>query len=234
MSHILGIDTSSTDLSIGLYYGNQPLASFCRFCGNSHAEHIAATIGSLLSSNGINPATLNRMAIAVGPGSFTGLRIGIAFLKGFCMGREVRVLPVSSLLILAHAARDHTGRVIAAIDARNNDVYWASFNTSSGRIERLCDDTVAPQERFVSTLITGDMVVTDTIGYKKSTLFSLLNGRYPVLSIEERPLHRGLICAAQGAGVLDDNSCWRDAMAIHPNYLHRSMPEERRLKESPV
>ncbi|MBN1575149.1 MAG: tRNA (adenosine(37)-N6)-threonylcarbamoyltransferase complex dimerization subunit type 1 TsaB [Chitinispirillaceae bacterium] len=232
MSLVLGIDTSSTDLSVGLYREGRPLASFCRFIGNSHAEQIAAAIGSLLSINDIDPATLNRAAIAVGPGSFTGLRIGIAFLKGFCMGRDVRVLPVSSLLILAYAARCHHGRVIAAIDARNDSVYWASFNASGGRIERLCDDTVAPQELFTATLTSDDMVVTDTIGYKKSSVFSLLNGRCPVLPIENHPLHRGLLCAAAGAAALDDHSRWSDAVAIHPNYLRRSMPEERLRKKA--
>ncbi|MBN1306605.1 MAG: tRNA (adenosine(37)-N6)-threonylcarbamoyltransferase complex dimerization subunit type 1 TsaB [Chitinispirillaceae bacterium] len=234
MSLILGIDTSSTDLSIGLFREGRPLASFCRYRGNSHAEQIAAALKSLLSINDVEPSTIDRVAIAVGPGSFTGLRIGIAFLKGFCMGREVRVTPVSSLLILAHAARDRNGHVIAAIDARNGDVYWASFNASGGRIERLCDDTVAPHEQFAAALTADDRVVTDTIGYKKSTVFSVLNGRCPVLPIEERPLHRGLICAAQGAEVLDDATRWSDATAIRPNYLRRSTPEERRLKESTV
>ena len=232
MSAVLGIDTSSTDLSIGIYRENRPLASFCRFIGNSHAEQIATAIRNLLAATDIDPSSIDRSAIAIGPGSFTGLRIGIAFLKGFCIGKTARVLPLSSLLILAHAARHHNGRVVAAIDARNNDVYWASFAASDGRITRLTSDTVSSVEPFTGNITEGDMVVTDTVGFKRSTVFSLLKGRFPVLQIEDYPLHRGLLCAAQGAEALDDTSRWSDATVIRPNYLRRSAPEEHRLKGS--
>jgi tRNA threonylcarbamoyladenosine biosynthesis protein TsaB len=234
MSVVLGIDTSSTDLSVGFYLENRPFASFCRFIGNSHAEHIASAISNLLAVTDIDPPAIDRIAIAIGPGSFTGLRIGIAFLKGFCIGKAVRVLPLSSLLILAYAALHHNGRINSAIDARNNEVYWASFEASSGRILRLTADTVAPAGQFAGMLNKEDMIVTDTIGYKKSTVFSGLEGRYPLLPIEDHPLHRGLLCAAQGVKALDDSARWSDATTIRPNYLRRSIPEERRLKGSTV
>jgi tRNA threonylcarbamoyladenosine biosynthesis protein TsaB len=231
VSFVLGIDTSSTDLSVGLYREHQPLASFCRYVGNSHAEQIVAAIGCLFDTTGNEAAAIDRIAVAVGPGSFTGLRIGIAFVKGFCIGRTLRVLPLSSLLILAHAARHHEGRVIAAIDARNDDVYWAAFSASRGRIERRSEDTVDPHERFLAALTCEDVVVTDTIGYKKSSVFSSLNGRYRVLSAMEYPLQRGLLCAENGAFSPDNDPLWIDATAVHPNYLRRSAPEEIRRKK---
>lgn len=230
MSAVLGIDTSSTDLSVGIYLDNRPLASYCRFIGNSHAEHIASAIRSLLSAAGIDVASLGRIAVAIGPGSFTGLRIGIAFVKGFCIGKTVRVLPLSSLLILAHAAPRNSGRIIAAIDARNNEVYWASFEASGGTISRLTPDTVAPVEQFCGILADGDIIVADSAGYTKSSLFSGLEGRHRVLPVEHHPLHRGLLCAAQGAEAIGDQSRWYDATAISPNYLRRFMPKERRMR----
>jgi tRNA threonylcarbamoyladenosine biosynthesis protein TsaB len=234
MSVILGIDTSSTDLSIGLYRDKEPLASYSRFVGHSHAEHIAPIVRMMLATNDIKPGMVDRIAIAIGPGSFTGLRIGIAFAKGFCIASPAKVLPLSSLFILAHAACHHGNRIIAAIDARNNDVFRASFAWHGDRPDRLSEDIVSDGAAFIAGISPDDVVVTDTIGYKKSTVFSTLHDRRSVLAVENFPLQRGLYCAAAGAATLDDTTCWREAAELHPNYLRRSAPEERRLKAVPV
>ncbi len=227
MSTILGIDTSSTDLSLGIYRDGAPVASFTRYIGNSHAEHIAPAVSMLLGSGNLQPEAIERIAIATGPGSFTGLRIGIAFIKGLCTAHPVPVLPVSSLQILAHAALRHNGRIIAAIDARNNDVFWASFSRRQNRLVRRTDDTITSAEQFTAALSKGDIVVTDTVGYKKSTVFSSLPEFCTPLPIERHPLQRGLLCAAGGVDALETADLWNHHGDIHPNYLRRSAPEER-------
>ncbi|MBN1756922.1 MAG: tRNA (adenosine(37)-N6)-threonylcarbamoyltransferase complex dimerization subunit type 1 TsaB [Chitinispirillaceae bacterium] len=227
MSVVLGIDTSSTDLSVGIYNEDSPAASYSRYIGNSHAEHIAPVIGMMLGANGFSPETVERIAVATGPGSFTGLRIGIAFVKGFCIGNPVPVLPVSSLHILAHTAIHHAGRIIAAIDARNNDVFWAAFTVGHRRFNRLSDDAVSPSSRFYDALVESDIVVTDTVGYRKSTVFSNIPDYCTVLPVENNPLQRGLICASLGAEMTASPDVWCKPVDIHPNYLRRSAPEER-------
>ena len=227
MSVILGIDTSSTDLSVGIYNGNSPVASYSRYIGNSHAEHIAQAVETMLGANGYSPETIEHIAVATGPGSFTGLRIGIAFVKGVCIGSSAAVLPVSSLHILAHAARHREGRVIAVIDARNGDVFWASFTVDRYRLKRCSDDRVTPSSRFYDALEETDLVVTDTIGYRKSTVFSALPDHCTVLPVEHHPLQRGLLCAALGSETTGSPEAWRKPVDIHPNYLRRSAPEER-------
>ncbi len=219
MNVVLGIDTSSTDLSVGIYIENRPLAFFCRFLGNSHAEHIVSAITNLLDASGIAETEISNIAISTGPGSFTGLRIGIAFVKGFCIGKDIKALPLSSLFILAHAAVNYEGRIAAAVDARNNEVYWALFNSCGGRIERLTPDTVTTFEPFAAMLTKKDIIVIDTIGYKKSTVFSPLKDKYRLHFVEDHPFNRGLICAAKGVEKLADHSMWTDATAIRPNYL---------------
>ena len=171
MKYILGIDTSSTDLGIGLYGGDRSIASYSRYIGNSHAEHINPALHMILTTNRITPDTISHIAIAVGPGSFTGLRIGIAFTKGFCIGTTTRILPLSSLFILAHAGMHHKGRIVSAIDARNDCVFWATFTVSGGKIDRLTEDKLSTIQSFTPMLATDDLIVTDTMGYKKSTIF---------------------------------------------------------------
>jgi tRNA threonylcarbamoyladenosine biosynthesis protein TsaB len=230
MNCILGIDTSSADLGIGIYRNSLPVASYSRFIGNSHAEHISPVVKMLLDLNSVSTGTLDGIAVAVGPGSFTGLRIGISFIKGFCIGTGIPVLPLSSLFILAHAAIHHTGRVVAAIDARNDDVFYAMFSASEKGITRLSDDTTCPSKQFFGHLQKDDIIVTDTIGFRKSTVFSPLKSDYTTLSVEKYHLQRGLLCAAAGSAEAENPCNWQPSTEIEPNYLRRSAPEERRRK----
>lgn len=227
MSCILGIDTSSTDLGIGIYRDGFPVASYSRFIGNSHAEHISPLLSTLLSANEIEPRSLHHIVIAQGPGSFTGLRIGIAFVKGLAAGTGGRILPASSLEILAHAAPPGSREVIAAIDARNDDVYTARFSVATEGITRCTDDSMMSREAWYATLTSDSIIVTDTLGYSRSTIFTTLPRGKMVLPVEKHPLQRGLLCAALGAKSIGDSAAWLVPADIKPNYLRRSTPELR-------
>ncbi|HEX2956906.1 MAG TPA: tRNA (adenosine(37)-N6)-threonylcarbamoyltransferase complex dimerization subunit type 1 TsaB [Chitinispirillaceae bacterium] len=222
MSWILGIDTSSVDMGIGLFKNGVPVASYSRYIINSHAEHISQTVTSLLSLNSVAPEEIKRIAITAGPGSFTGLRIGIAFAKGFSFSNEALVCPVSSLHVLAHAARTHNGTVIAAIDARNGDVFWASFTCSNGTLHRLSEDAVCPIQEFAGSITSGSVVVSDTMGYKKSIAFTALPPGCIHIPIEQFSIQRGFICASIGASIPEQSGMWINEIDLHPNYLRSS------------
>jgi len=217
MGTVLGIDTSSTDLSVGLYKDGAPVASFTRYIGNSHAEHIGPVVRTMLQS--LSEEVPDRIAAAVGPGSFTGLRIGISFIKGYCTAVAAPVLPLSSLFILAHVAQRPPGRIAAAIDGRNDTVYWAFFSRSNNVITSLSEDRVTPVAEFMAALEPRDTIVTDTVGYTKSTAFSSLDKNYTVLAVESNPLSRGLLCAAAGDAAFHEESKWVKARELRPNYL---------------
>lgn len=229
MCTVLGIDTSSTDLSVGLYKNGTPVASFTRFIGNSHAEHIGPVVKMMLQS--LSEETPDRIAVAVGPGSFTGLRIGISFIKGYCTAVAAPVLPLSSLFILAHAAQRPPGRIAAAIDGRNDTVYWAFFSRSSNVITRLSEDRVTPSAEFLSALEPRDTIVTDTVGYAKSNVFSSIDKNYTVMAVESNPLSRGLLCAAAGDAALHEESNWVEARKLKPNYLRAFVSRAQTAKE---
>ena len=226
MNWILGIDTSSTDLGIGLYRDTEPVASYSRFLKNSHAEHIEQAVTLMLQSNKVPAAAVTHIVIAIGPGSFTGLRIGLAFVKGFCAnGSAARVLPVSSLQILVHGALTRSSATaIAAIDARRDEVFWARFSLDSTGIVRNTPDALCPSNIFMDSLGSGDTVITDTMGYTKSTVFNALAGRKDVLPVERFPVQRGLHCAGLGAAHLTDKAAWKDALEVLPEYLRSFTP----------
>jgi len=223
MSRTLGLDTSSVDLGIGLYHDTAPVASFSRYMRYSHAEHIAQAVAFIIKTSGITPDRIDRIAVVTGPGSFTGLRIGIAFVKGFCIERSIPVLPVSSLQVMAQSQKAAEGRtIVAAFDARNNDVFTGSFVICNGSAVRKTDDTLENADRFRNSLPPDAIIITDTQGYSRSTVFDFLKGRDNVFPVEKFPMQRGLICAETGSRIPDGSEEWRTAGGIVPNYLRPS------------
>ncbi|MFP4163186.1 MAG: tRNA (adenosine(37)-N6)-threonylcarbamoyltransferase complex dimerization subunit type 1 TsaB [Chitinispirillaceae bacterium] len=228
MSFVLGIDTSSTDLGIGLYRNGDAQASVCRFVRNSHAEHITQAVKMVLDLSGISATQLTHVAISVGPGSFTGLRIGLGYVKGLCLFGEPRVLPVSSLHVLAHAVGAQTGRrIFTALDARQDLIHWASFESAGTTILRLSEDKLSTADELLDTVCPGDLLVTDTMGFSRSTVFSQFEGKVEIRPAEKTPLQRGLSCCAIADSNLDSETLWQNASDILPNYLRLSAAQEK-------
>jgi tRNA threonylcarbamoyladenosine biosynthesis protein TsaB len=228
MSYILGIDTSSVELGAGIVKDNVPVMAVSRYLRNSHAEHIMQCIDYLLSSNGIAASDISCAGIATGPGSFTGLRIGIAFLKGFFFGRNARVWPVSSLESMAGAWNANNRTIVCASDARNNEVFWARFRTAEGAVTRLTEDVLSPTPHFEASLGPDEIVLTDTLGYVKSTVFNFLKDRPDTFSVEQYGLQRGLSCAKAASKQLDKTTGWVSATALGPNYLNNARAENKK------
>lgn len=230
MSWTLGIDTSSTELSIGLYKDNQPFTSLARYSRNSHAEHITKAITYMLESSNILAKDIARLGIATGPGSFTGLRIGIAFMKGFSLTRSIKVLPISSLESIAHSFNCNNATLVTAMDARQNRVFCARFKKENGILSRLSEDTLLSKDDFSQLYEKDDIVLTDTLGYQKSTVFDVVSDFENHYSTTNQALQRGLTCAGMAALASDDNKNWASSLDVLPNYMQPSYAEMQRKK----
>jgi tRNA threonylcarbamoyladenosine biosynthesis protein TsaB len=228
MKYVLGIDTSSVELGIGLMSENRPVMALSRYRGNSHAEHISQGIDYLLAASKVAAADISHAAIAVGPGSFTGLRIGIAFLKGFFFGREAAVYPVSSLESMAGSWHAREGRIVCASDARNGEVFWARFERRDAAVTRLSNDVLSPVEQFAEAIAENDIILIDTLGYARSSAFEFLKVRPLVFPVEQFPLQRGLSCATIAASRAGDPA-WTTASNIVPQYLNTVQAEKKRM-----
>jgi tRNA threonylcarbamoyladenosine biosynthesis protein TsaB len=230
MSCILGIDTSSVELGIGLVKDGRPVMAVSRYSRNSHAEHITQCIDFLLETNKITASDIDSAAIGVGPGSFTGLRIGIAFLKGFFFGREAKALPLSSLESMAGSWQVSGKYVVAASDARNNEVFWARFWIENNTVTRKTQDVLSTLDDFRSGIHVDDIVLTDTLGYAKSTAFDFLSSRPDTFSVEKHPLSRGMSCAMIAASREGDFGLWKKPSDIVPLYMNTSAAEKKKQK----
>lgn len=154
---VLGLDTSTARLSAAVLDGDRVAAECVRESvradhrrpgRSNHAEALLPLIEDVLRSAGTDFASLSLLGVAVGPGSFTGLRIGISTAKGLVYGSETPVVGVRTLEALAHGAPPGDGAsfVCPLMDARKGEVYAALYRRTDAAFERLMEDCVAEPE----------------------------------------------------------------------------------------
>ena len=137
---ILAFETSAKAGSVALMDENRLLGeSYCN-TGLTHSQTLLSMAQELLKSCGFSPADVTAVAVAAGPGSFTGVRIGAAAAKGFAWGAEIPCLGVSTLEAMACNLGVWQGYVCCAMDARRSQVYNALFRAENGRLSRVTED----------------------------------------------------------------------------------------------
>lgn len=145
---LLAIDTSTTAITVALHDGSQVVAETTTLDARGHAEHLAPGIAEALSSAGAAPGDLTAIACGLGPGPFTGLRVGIVTGRTMALATGARLLGVCSLDALAAEAsgRGMAGELLVATDARRKEVYWARYTLgyagASPTVVRLTDPAV--------------------------------------------------------------------------------------------
>jgi tRNA threonylcarbamoyladenosine biosynthesis protein TsaB len=135
MIYILNIETSTKNCSVSISEDGKNIA--IREMANegySHAELLHVFIEKLLEETGLKTNDLNAIAISQGPGSYTGLRIGVSAAKGFCFALDIPLIAVDTLTILASQVHAENGLIIPMIDARRMEVYSAIFNSKLEKI----------------------------------------------------------------------------------------------------
>ncbi|MFZ7110966.1 MAG: tRNA (adenosine(37)-N6)-threonylcarbamoyltransferase complex dimerization subunit type 1 TsaB [Desulfatiglandales bacterium] len=140
---LLAINTSTPQFSIGLVLENGSLvAEFSLSPGSNNFFGLMPAIDHLLVSSSVEPGEIKAVVVAKGPGSFTGLRVGISTAKGLCQGLGIPIIGVSSLEAMASQATFAGIPVCPLIDSRKGEVFTALFRWSKERgIERLTEET---------------------------------------------------------------------------------------------
>lgn len=125
---ILAIDTATEACSVALWNDGTTFAHF-ELCPREHTQRILPLVRAALADAEVKLTDLDALAFGRGPGSFTGVRIGIGIAQGLALGAELPMIGVSTLATMAQGAWRTTGatRVLAAIDARMGEVYWAEY-----------------------------------------------------------------------------------------------------------
>lgn len=129
---ILHIESSGPVCSIALSDSGTCLSVLQHETVNAHAEWIHFGIQELLKTHRIQPGELNAVAVSMGPGSYTGLRIGLSTAKGLCYGLKIPLIPIDSMKIMAFDTREKTtsDTYMVCLDAGRMEIYLALYNSA--------------------------------------------------------------------------------------------------------
>lgn len=125
---VLAIDTCETNCSAAIVTSNGDAFKTIEDIGRGHAERLLPMIEDLLDAASISYADINRIAVTTGPGTFTGLRIGLSVARGLALSLDVPCLGISALTILAAQAAAREGPIYSVIKGRGGQVFFQAFN----------------------------------------------------------------------------------------------------------
>ena len=228
---ILAFETSAKACSAALHDGTKLLAESMQNSGLTHSQTLMVMAEDLLKVCGTTPADVTALAVAAGPGSFTGVRIGVSAAKGFAWGAEKPVYGVSTLEAMALGLGISEGCICACMDARRNQVYNAIFLVKNGALTRIRADRAISLEELRQELPqyqTPIYLVGDGAALAHKHLSPAIPGL--VLPPEHRVHQRasGVALAALEAINRGDSG---DCAALQPNYLRLSQAERERLEK---
>src|SRR5579863_352778 len=220
-SPVLGLDTSTSIASLALIAGGKVAASFERPV-TSHGAALPSAVDELLRAAGLSIPDVGAIAIGTGPGSFTGLRIGISYAKGIAMASGCAMVGVPSFDAIALAALERnnieTGRVICVVtDARKGEVYAALYRVVADGLEKLSEELVVALKHLASR-ITEDVVFVGDERAKDAA--ALLKSRGHWVAVFETGMLdlRGACVAALGGAQFARGETDR-AASIEPLYI---------------
>jgi tRNA threonylcarbamoyladenosine biosynthesis protein TsaB len=143
MSYILNIESSTTNCSISLALNGKVIGIKEKNDESySHSTKLHSFIDEVLKEANISIKELSAIAVSKGPGSYTGLRIGVAAAKGLCFALDLPLISVSTLLILAKQIKVDGGLIIPVIDARRDEVYSAIFDSSYDSVREVLPEII--------------------------------------------------------------------------------------------
>lgn len=150
---ILALDSTAKVAAAALCENEILIAQESLNAGLTHSETLLPMIERLLKKAGVSINDIGLFACSGGPGSFTGVRIGAATVKGLAFGKGKPCVAVSSLLALAYNMREANGIVCSAMDARRSQLYYALFEVKNGDVIRLCADTAQSEDSLAADFI---------------------------------------------------------------------------------
>ena len=162
MSLILNFETSSKNCSVSLSSEGKLISNFdLEDDKYRHSELLTSTIKDILTQNNISAKELSAVAVGIGPGSFTGLRIGFSVAKGLCYPHKINLIGISSLKILANSIKNDTGDIIPMINDKGNYYYLSTFENGLNEVgapllDQVDSDFINKNIRENSTIVVNN------------------------------------------------------------------------------
>jgi len=222
---ILAADTTTSINTVALCDGGHVLAETFVDCGRAHSERLLATVDWVLNEAKQRLEDVEVLAIAIGPGSFTGLRVGAATWKGLAAANALPLVAVPTLDAMTRLSAFHDALVCPLLDARMGEVFGAVYRFEQGVRSTLRPDRVAPVEAVLEGIDEPLTLLGDGIArYRERVLAVQPSARI----LPERYWGpRASAVAAEALELLDNGVEMDPALAV-PVYLRKSQAEEQR------
>lgn len=222
---ILAIDSSAISAGCAIVEDGHVIAeSFVRV-GLTHSETLLPMAANTLANAKLTPQDIDCYAVSSGPGSFTGIRIGVAAVKGMAFANDTPCVGVSTLEAIAWNGAALDGIICAVMDARRQQVYNALFSFADGCIIRLCDDRAVSIEALAAELKTEQSII-HLVGDGAALCYEIMGSALP--NVRSAPEHlryaRGFGVAMAAQRLLSENGAVSPERLI-PTYLRPSQAE---------
>ena len=226
MSKILNIETSTTVCSVSISEDGACKCFRENFNGNNHSELIGVFVQEVLAESGFKPKDLDAVALSIGPGSYTGLRIGTSFAKGLCYGSDLKLITIPTLKIIAQNAKEKyniedDALLCPMIDARRMEVYNCIYDAQLNEVRETQPEII--DENSFADILKEKKIYFFGNGAEKCKPF--ITHENAVFLSEVFPLATSMIALSEEA-YAEDN--FADVAYFEPFYLkaaHVTMPK---------
>ena len=227
----LAFETSAKAGSVALTENGKLLGESYQNTGLTHSQTLMVMAEDMLKQAGKTVADVTAVAVAEGPGSFTGVRIGVAAAKGFAWGAEIPCYGVSTLEAMALGLGTYQGYICPVMDARRSQVYNALFYVNQNNVRRVTEDRAIALADLKTELQALEEPIF-LVGDGSALTYTTLSGEIPnLVQPTEHRMHQravGVGLAALQKIAAGDTG---DGNALTPNYLRLSQAERERLEK---
>ncbi len=229
---ILALETSAKAVSCALYEDGRRLAFSFQNSGLTHSRTLMPMVDDMLRNCECDKKSVDVIACSAGPGSFTGLRIGIAAAKGLAWGLEKPCAGVSTLFAMAAQTGRTEETVVAVMDARRNQFYNAVFDCSAGEPRRLCEDRAIDINELADELekLGKSVLLVGDGAQLCCELLSKRGASFPYRIADEDHRWQSAWGVALAAAKMAEEGKLVSAEELTPVYLRLSQAERERLE----
>ena len=232
--NVLGIETATERLGAALLTGDSRLFERRTDSRSSHCELLAGFITELAAESGVPLERIEGIAVSVGPGSFTGLRIGIATAMGLAYGLGIPACGVNTLAALAYAAGLDGAFVCPLIDARRSEAYAAVYRVGAGAPATVVEPAAVPVARLAAVIAgLGEPVMLTGPAAEKFRPIIEAAGNHPLDILPPESAQPSAAAVARLGRILFASGGGGSPASLSPVYLRRSDAELAKPKPSP-
>ena len=216
---LLAIDTSTRYGGVALSGGDGTLASYCWYSLHNHTAELAPAIDHILEVSETGPAGLDAVAVALGPGGFSALRVGISAAKGLALALNIPVVGVGTLEMQAYPYADTGMPICPLLEAGRGEVAAAIFQASQGRWKKLQDERVCTPEELVESISKPTIFCGESVENHRKFLQQALGDKAAIVGFSAVPSRLWALAALAAERLRQQDT--DNLAALQPLYLRK-------------